>query len=85
MLSKTIFLELVCMSWDSGSTRCGWLLFEGDPLVELSSEEILHLSTKGSASRSTLRPRLVPLLPPLWTRDGPRRNDPEAQGPKQPP
>lgn len=85
MLSETIFLELVCMSWDSGSTRCGWLLFGGDPLVELSSGEILPLSANGSAFRSTLRRGLAPLLPPLWTRGGPRRNDPEALGQKQPP
>lgn len=83
MLSKTIFLELVCMSWDSGSTRCGWLLFGGDPLVELSSGEILLLSANCPAFRSTLRPRLAPPLPPLWTRGGPWRNDPEALGQKQ--
>lgn len=53
MLSKTVFLELICVSWDSESVHGVWLLF-GEPLIKLSSGEILGLSTNGPASPSTL-------------------------------
>ena len=76
------------MSWDSASTWCVWLSFEGEPLNKLSSGESLtfvYTLLGLPPAHAPTRPRLAPLPPPLYIRGGPSRNDAEALGQKQPP